>query len=224
MATTKIVDLVSRAGILLQDTTATRWTKQELLGWFNDAQRELVMARPDLKATTASFACVAGTKQTLPSAALRLLTVVRNGTTGRAVTQVSRDLLDNHQPGWHGMTQDTEVEHFVYDPLVPKTFWVYPPAVNTLSLEIIYGANPTVVTSAQVDLSDITSTTIEVDDIYANALLDYMLYRAYSKDLNIAGSGQRAGMHLQLFQQAVGTKTQIDAAATPMPRPERGGA
>lgn len=223
MPTVKVVDLVTRAGILLNDTAATRWTKQELLSWFNDAQRELVFARPDLKATYASFSCAAGTKQSLPSTALRLITVQKN-TSGnqRAVTQVARNLLDNHLPSWHKEPQSDEVEHFVYDPMQPKVFWVYPPAQAALSIDIVYGANPTLVTSAQTDLSDITTTTIEVDDIYANALLDYMLYRAYAKDTNIAGSGQRATMHLQLFQQAVGVKVQVDTAMTPAPRPERG--
>ena len=220
MPTVKVVDLVTKAGTLLQDTAATRWTKSELLGWFNDAQRELALVRPDASIVYAAFTCVAGSKQTLPSAALRLLTVVRN-TNGNAITQVDRGLLDNHAPGWQSETQDSVLEHFVYDPLTPKLFWLYPPAAASASIDIIYTSAPAIVVSAQSDLSDISSTVIGVDDVYANALLDYMLYRAYAKDLNVAGSGQRAMMHLQLFQQALGARTQVDGVTTPVPRPER---
>ena len=44
-----------------------------------------------------------------------------------------------------------------------------------------------------------------LDDIYANGIIDYVLYRAYMKDAEFAGNNQRASSHYQLF---VGSVTQ----------------
>jgi hypothetical protein len=56
-----------------------------------------------------------------------------------------------------------------------------------------------------------------LDDIYANCLLDYILYRAYQKDSEYAGNAQRSMMHYQGFSNALGIKTQADSATTPIP-------
>ena len=78
MATTKVIDILDRASIILQDEAHTRFPNAELLKFFNDAQREVIMHRPDANSVTSTLDCVSGTKQTLPSSALRLLDVHRN--------------------------------------------------------------------------------------------------------------------------------------------------
>jgi hypothetical protein len=55
-----------------------------------------------------------------------------------------------------------------------------------------------------------SSETIKIVDSYANAMLDYMLYRAYSKDAEYAANAQRAMGHYQAMQAALGIKTQTD--------------
>ena len=52
---------------------------------------------------------------------------------------------------------------------------------------------------------------LPLDDSYMNPLLDFMLYRAYSKDADYAQNAQRAMGHLEVFQMALGAKTQSDA-------------
>ena len=47
MATTKVVDILDRASIILQDSTNVRFPNAELLKFFNDAQKEVVLHRPD---------------------------------------------------------------------------------------------------------------------------------------------------------------------------------
>ena len=42
MATTKVVDILDRASIILQDNTNVRFPNDELLKFFNDAQKEVV--------------------------------------------------------------------------------------------------------------------------------------------------------------------------------------
>lgn len=221
MATVKVVDIIDRAQIILQDTTGTRWAKQELLKFFNDAQREVVLVRPDAKTVNTSFNCAAGSKQSLPSAALRLLDVVRN-VNGKAIRQIDRRIMDDQLPDWHNTPAigTTLIEHYIYNPLDPKNFYLYPKPTNSAQIEIVYSSAPTTVlsTGGPNDLTDIDTVTIDIDDIYANAILDYLLYRAYSKDSEYAGNVNRAQAHLQAFQNSLGIKTQSDSAATPRPR------
>jgi hypothetical protein len=215
MATTKVIDILDRAGIILQDNTNVRFPNEELLKFFNDAQKEVVLHRPDAKMVNTTFACATGSKQTLPSAALRLIEIVRN-VSGRAVTQVQRRILDETLPNWHESVAGTnKIEHFVYDPADPKNFYVYPKAVSgTHSIEIVYSSSP-----SEIAISNFTSdtTVISLDDVYSNCLLDYVLYRSYQKDSEFAGNAQRAMMHYQSFANALGVKTQADGATTPVP-------
>jgi hypothetical protein len=54
-----------------------------------------------------------------------------------------------------------------------------------------------------------------MDDIFANALLDYVLYRASTKDAEQAANAQRAVAHYQAFQNALGVSAQVNAASQP---------
>jgi len=215
MPSTKVVDILDRASIILQDDTHVRFPQAELLKFFNDAQLEIVLHRPDANIVNATLSLADGSKQTIPSAALRLVDVVRN-TDGRAITQVSRQILDETLPTWHEkLASSNKIEHYIYDPADPKTFYVYPKAeLGVHSLEILYSA-----VTATITISDYSTdtTVIGIDDIYANAVLDYMLYRAYQKDSEFAGNLQKAMMHYSSFSNAIGIKSQADGALTPTP-------
>lgn len=229
MATTKVVDILDRASIILQDNTNVRFPNDELLKFFNDAQKEVVLHRPDARMVNEPEQCVAGSRQTLPASALRLIDVVRNctftetngvksiATVGRAVTQVDRKILDETLPNWHDTAADStrKIEHFVYDPANPKNFYVYPKATTDFALELVYSEAP-----EDVSISNFATdtTTISLDDVYSNCILDYILYRAYQKDSEYAGNAQRAMMHYQSFANALGVKTQADGATTPLPK------
>jgi hypothetical protein len=207
MPTTTAKQLIDRAQVILQDTTNTRWPRTELLNWLNDAQRQIVLHRPDAHAVNEDFSVtVQNTLQTLPANALRLIDVVRN-TTGRSVTHVDRRILDEQSPNWHTENASDQVEHYIYDDRDPRRFYLYPlPTVN-VSVQIVYS-------SAPVSIGTETDV-IGLDDIYANPILDFMLYRAYSKDADYAANGQRMITHMQAFSDALGVKTQIDQFYSP---------
>ena len=57
MATIKVVDVLGRASVLLQDTDQTRFSNANLLKFFNDAQREVALQRPDAFMTNGNFTC-----------------------------------------------------------------------------------------------------------------------------------------------------------------------
>ena len=220
MATTKVVDVLDRASIILQDATKVRFPSSELLKFFNDGQREIVLHRPDANMVNTTLALADGSKQTLPAIALRLGQVVRN-VSGRAVTQVDRRILDETLPNWHQSVAGTnKIEHYIYDAADPKNFYVYPQgASGTHTLELIYSTSP-----ADIAISNFASdtTVISLDDIYGNAILDYILYRSYQKDSEFAGNAERSMMHYSSFSNSLGMKTQADMATTPQPTGVRG--
>lgn len=214
MATITTASIIARAGVLIQDATNVRWPAQELLDWLNDGQREIVLFKPEASVTNASVLLTASlTKQSIPAAGIVLLDVVRNmgvagATPGDAIRIVSRDVLDSQLPGWHSQANaDGKIKHYMFDPRDPKTYYVYPQAPATaLYVELVYSSSPSVATN---------NGNITIDDIYANALLDYILYRCYSKDSSFAANAQLAAAHYQLFTGSIGGKSAVEALSNP---------
>jgi len=206
--TTSVSDILVRVRNLLQDHDGVRWVDDELLRWLNDAQREIVILKPDSYSTRDSaFACAEGTLQTLPADGLQILDVTRNtGTSKRAIRPVSRYILDAENPDWHGDTPASEVRVFTYDDRAPTSFFVYPPASAGLSVEILYSVAP----PAASLVSDIA-----LSDIYVGAVVDYIVYRAFSKDAEYAQNLQRAENHYAKFMGSLGLKAGNEASEGP---------
>jgi hypothetical protein len=222
MATVKVVDLIVRAQTLLQDEDSVRWTVAELQYWLNDAYKETIGLRPDVNTQTAEYTCVAGPRQVITgsfSNAIRLVEVVRNlATTSNksSVRLTDRKSLDTQRRSWYSDTPSVSIEMYMFDPRTPKQFLVYPPATTAARLEVIYSVLPAEHTLSDAQLlNPATAETIRIDDIFATALYDYMLYRAYSKDSEQTAMMQRAVAHYQAFQNALGIKQQVDAASQP---------
>jgi len=227
MATTKVIDIVRRAEKILNDEGAVRWTRLELQDWINDAYKEVVLLRPDANSQTATVTLAAGTRQKLSDTgtinlptALRVLDVIRNmaaTSNKRAVRFVDRRVLDDQLPGWHSETESVNIVHWMFDILTPKEFLVYPPATALAQIELVYSSVPAshALSAGALDPAGSDTTIINLDDIYANVILDYLLYRAYSKDADYAANGQRAINHLNSFNSSLGAKTAIDVATSP---------
>jgi hypothetical protein len=187
-------NILSRAAIIVQDMTSVRWPESEMLGWLNDSRRELAVVRPDIYSTVATQSLDPGAKQVLPSGGLRLMDIPRN-TSGPAITITKRGFLDQQNPGWHQMTASTTVKHFMLDERAMNTYWVYPPAASGASVEVIYQQAPTDYTTS----SNLTA----YEELYGGAMVDYICYRAFSKDSEYAGSAERAIAHYNQFLNAL---------------------
>jgi len=214
-----VQSVIDRAQTVLQDTTGVRWPViAELVLWINDAQREIALLKPDASASNATVTLATGTKQDIPSGGNRLLKVVRNmsaassGTGKRAVRLVDREVLDAQTPDWHDPTvtgdaaHTTIVKHYIYDESNPRNFYVYPGVAGSSYVEIIYSSNPATVAQ---------NANLSIPDIFANAVMNYVLYMAYMKDAEYAGNAQRASSHFQIFTTSVTGKGQIDAITNP---------
>jgi hypothetical protein len=204
MATITGTALIDRTSVILQDTTNIRWPRSELLGWLNDGQREIVLHKPNAYIKNQVITLANGSKQTLPSDGVALIDVPRNQA-GNAIRVVSREILDAQIPGWHASASSSVTKHYVYSPLDPKTFYVYPPSSGN-NVDLVYAASPT-------DIAE--GATILVDDIYATALINYMLFRAYSKDAEYASNKVQADSFYGQFQALLGAKVTAETITAP---------
>jgi hypothetical protein len=132
------------------------------------------------------------------------------------VRLVDRRVLDDQRKGWYSETPTVSVEEYMFDARQPKEFLVYPPATSAAKLEVSYAQVPAPHALSDVQLNDQnTVETIRIDDTFANSLLDYMLYRAYTKDAEQQGNAARAVAHYQAFQNSLGGAAQVTAASQP---------
>ena len=196
MGTLLVSDIITRAQDVLADAGAVRWTNAEFIRWVNDAQREIAVAQPEATAKVANLTLVAGTKQTLPAGAIALIRLVRNmgaggATPGEACRQITQMLMDLHRPGWHTDTPTLAVKNWMKDPRTPRIYYVYPPMSGATIVEGVYSAIPALVAA--------TTDAITVDDFYLSPILDYVLWRALSKDVEIPGIQTRADAHRAAF-------------------------
>lgn len=208
----KLSDITTRVRILLNDQDETRWTPSELAAWTNDAQKLVALMRPDASVSNSVVSLSAGTKQSIPTDGFRLLDVIRNigsdGTSaGRAVRIVDREVLDSQDPMWHTTTQSATIKHFIYDNRNPLTFYVYPPAQSGAKLELMYSKAPAEVVNANDNLA--------ISDLYLDTVLNYVMYRAYSKDADFSANANLATGYLQVVYSMLGIKTQKDVAFSP---------
>jgi len=214
MGTIVASTVVTRVSTLLQDPTNIRWPQAELLTYLNDGQREIALYKPNACVLNTARALVTGTKQTIPENGVQLIDVVRNlgvnGTTpGKSIRLTMREILDAQNQDWHTAAASATVQHYTYNPLDPKTFYVYPPqpTTGTSQVELVYAAAPADLTA--------TSQTINVDDIYFSVLVDYMMYRAYSKDSEYAADAPRAEKHQRAYLASLTGKVQSETGANP---------
>lgn len=216
MGTKLASDIITRARTIFQDDTGTRWADEEELSWLNDSQREIVLLRPESNVVNETMLLAPDTKQSIPTLGIKLIDVTRNmvgtgqATAGKVIRLIKREVLDSTIPTWHSDAANAagEVDHFLFDSRDPKSFYVYPkPPVTPNGIEIIYSALPAEVV--------VITDPITLDDVYANAILDYMLYRSCLKDADFSGNINRATIHKNAFMQSLGLKAQSDIETDP---------
>lgn len=212
MSTITAKTIIDKASIQLLDTGNTRWTRAELLYWINDAQRQIVIMSPNATNKVATYKLAAGTRQSIPSDGWTLLEVIRymgtDGTKpGRAIRLTSRELLDSFNPDWHSDPTSSTPKHYVFDIQDQTAFFVYPPNNGNGYIQVNYSPDPTDLVSE--------NETIKLNNIFETAILDYVLYRACSKDAEYAPGLQLAAGYLQTFMASMGQKEQSETSNSP---------
>jgi len=214
MANTLCSTIIARANTLLQDTNL-RWTESEKLDWLNESYRAIALLRPDASMKTASHQCSGTSKQVLTTdGSMRLRSVTRNlganGTTpGRAIRHEQQRVLDDQIPSWHTVAAATGAgaQFYIHDPMNPLVFYLYPTPPSGWYVETVYTAAP----ATNTTLND----PIALDEIYVPCILDYVCYRAYSKDAEYTANAQLAQVYYQTFVSKLQTNMQVAVAGAP---------
>lgn len=212
MGTITAQAILNKAAIQLTDIGNTRWTRAELLDWLNQGQKQIVILSPNATNKVSTVQLAVGTRQTIPSDGWLLLELIRymgtDGTKpGRAIRLTSRELIDSFNPNWHADTKSPVPKHYVFDPQDQTAFYVYPPNTGTGYVQLNYAPVPPMITSE--------ATVISISDTFEPALLDYILYRACSKDAEYAPGLALAQGYLQTFMASVGVKQTSELANNP---------
>lgn len=207
--------IADQAWITAQDVKGTkgvRWPDAEVLMYINDGQVEAVNQVPSANPVRVVVTPAPGAVQNLVDLNLpRGVGVVdvprnirANGSTGRAITLQPRRMFDDQDPDWYSETGE-QAACWCYDPREPKTFLIRPGIVGGGKLEIVYAAIPQ-------DLNSLDDA-ISIDDVYANALGSYVLFRFFSKTADYTVDSPRAAAYYQLFLQQLKGKTDATVAS-----------
>lgn len=174
-----------------------RQSDTELLGYFNDALKEICTINPMVFSTVGDMTCTSGkVEQSITFLdAVRLLDVICiHG--GTAITPFDRSAMDNFRPNWRN---DAASPAQQWCPLEGDllNFFIWPPAPAAQVLDVRYVRNPSVYA--------LNDTVLDVPESFKPALVDYVVYRAESKDdENVLN--QRASAHYQAFLAKIGAK------------------
>lgn len=204
---TKISEIIDQVRLILQDVDKVRWQDTELFLWIGSAYREIIAVNPSVGAKVISFPLVAGTFQTLPADGISLIDITRNLTGAKMpVHEIERKVLDNQYPTWHGDPSTGQIKCYVYDPAAPNQFWVWPQATATpaMTVELAYAAVPQKPTA----LAD----NVAINDAYTGVIVDFVLYRAYSKD-SVSGDANLAQSYRQAFYDSLNVNSTHKGAA-----------
>jgi hypothetical protein len=220
--------ILDRAGRVLLDETNVRWPLPELRLWLNDAIREIAVVKPTAYSQSIIMSLSVGTLQRLPDGYFSVMRVSRNLKTtaesprlgSDAIRTVDLQVLEVSSPHWHDSTKvkfKKTVKNVAYDARDPRAFFVYPGNDGTGIVEAIVAKIPAYVPAPGSDADQIASYDFDIDvqDHYASALLDYVLFRAYSKDSSFAGSAQRAAAYYASFANTLGVSVSNDLALNP---------
>jgi hypothetical protein len=206
-------DYIVDAAELYGDTAYDRISTATWIKYLNAAVRALILVRPDAGAVTESVQLVAGPKQTLPTAALRLLDITRNmgtdgATAGKIITPSDRKHIDYSNLLWPAGTAGTAVENYSYDNNVPRIFYVTPPvhAVTAVYVEMSTSQLPTAMT--------LTSSDDGIEDIFFEPILQFILYKAYIGD-DEGSERAKAQEHFNNFFTLLGIELQSSRDAGP---------
>jgi len=208
--------LLARASEVVQDDDHITWTSDQFLEWINDAQRATVLVKPDSNVSTGSVQLVAGTLQSISG--IRLQSVIRNMgsdglTPGNAIRLVQRGIKDEADPSWHTDTASLTILEYIYDDRDPKHYYVSPPP-DTVAANVYVEISQVVEPTA---LSAITDT-IDLEDIYTPAMLEWILYRAFSREAEEVQDVSRAAAHVERFFALNDKKMNMDMIISPKVR------
>jgi len=211
-----IRSVLERVVGMLEDETSTTWTLADLVRYANDGQNDMLVRRPDLFIASIEHALAAGWRQNIPTDCTKLVEIDGNAAgTFRSCTKIQRALLDAQVPGWRGMTQVLEPEHFMFDDREPQQFDVYPPAKlgARLFTRCVRRPTPIPAPAPGATLASLAGD-IGVPDEMQGALQHYVAARCFGEG-GESGNLVLAEKHIGLYANTLGVEIEATRAVAP---------
>lgn len=206
--------------IIHDENPTYRWSDVELIRYLNAGIRQTITLVPEANTIETVFDTLTSrtARQSLPTGGIKFIKASRNyaddGTTPQGVVRYSeKDSLDTYDPDWE---YDTTIkadganyfEHFCHDSREPAVFYLYPPpAADNKRVGIIHSAVPTAIT--------LVGNDIPLADEYLNALVQYTVYRAMTKEARETIPDALRQELWQNYLTALGLKKEAEKAASP---------
>lgn len=198
--------ILARVRYTLIDAAGTAWPDAELLSYLNGGMTQIIDLKPDAFPRVATVTLVGGPIQSLPSDGALFLNCIVNHV-GEGVTVQPMSEFVRVQPQWTQAAAGN-TRYVLIDPRLPKTFYVYPPAVNNDPLQVMYGAIPTRLTAI--------SDSVDLADYYETSLWAFTCALAYAKNTKQQDFSKSDEM-MKIFTQSVIGNTPIERATATKP-------
>ena len=188
--TIAVAPILNRASTLLLDGTGVRWPHEELLHWLNDGVLEIATMKPLLFTARSTMPIAAGVFQTIPAGTRQLHRIIAN-IAGPVVRIVQEKVINSQDPGWYENTPTSNVKYAILDEFNSKHFLCYPPNDGTGQLDAVFSVDPPVFAA---------DGTIDIDLVYSNPLLAFLMYRAFLKDADTSDDA-KAAAYYEMFSR-----------------------
>lgn len=196
-----------------------RWSDIELIDYVNAGHRSVVSLIPEANTIESVGDTLTSrvAKQSLPAGGIKFIKVARNyaddGTTPQGVVRYTeKDALDTFDPAWEYVSTKADganyFEHFCHEDREPTVFYLYPvPVLDNKRFALVYSAVPTILTAVENDLP--------LADVYINALVQYTVYRALTKESRESLPDAFRSDLWQNYLVALGLKKEAEANVSP---------
>lgn len=196
-------ELMGTARRLLQDQSnvAERWSDEVLLAGLNEGQRTLVNLKHDAYTRADVVDVSGGTGHYIPEDSVAFIRLTRNmgsdgKTPGKAIHMISVSQMDLADPDWHVAEKGRQVLHGMFDERDERRFYIWPRVDGYV--ELIHTVLP-----EDIPTKD---DPITLDDVYAPALIAYIVYYAIAQDMDSAPNRELAQIWFGQFTQLLAGK------------------
>ena len=211
MPTTTVAFCVDMAERKILDESNDEYSEQNLLDLYHLAISEIINLVPRSHSDSRTWKLAPSTRQVIPADAVELVDAIMNMGTdglvpGAAIREATLDIMKALMPGWEADTAAATVEHFMRLPEAKAEFMVYPAntgagymkgRVTTIPARVIWDSN-----------GDWKLAVIPLDDTFASAIINGMVYIAYDDDSDTPGNSPRSQMFYGRFLQDLGLRAQ----------------
>lgn len=211
--TTAARDIIKDAQIALFDPDGTRWPATELVPYLDLAQLKVVEARPDQYTEIREVTLSPGFRHTLPEDVYALLDIPNNATGAfKRVTKTDMAQMDVIIPGWRKRSGTQEIAHFMHNLNEPRRYYTYPPAAQGAKVELLVALYPPKLPTATGPTWNSVTGNIVLGDKWRDSLYNFVMFKAYLKDVEHGGNATLAAAYKDLFIQATGVELQTTSS------------